>query len=99
MEVNYKNEEGREQDWTKRNEIINKITIRGYGLKGEAEFLDKFDREMRVCNTCGKTFKEAEIWRPLKIDDRYGEELIAGLVPDCFNCETLQIIKEGQKGL
>jgi NADH pyrophosphatase NudC (nudix superfamily) len=97
MEILYKKDESRTEDFAKRNNFINKINERGYALIKEAEWLMKFDNEMRLCNTCGKSLTEAKTWRTIRVAGKR-TELNVGLVENCFACEMRDIIAKGDRG-
>lgn len=78
----------------KRNEIVKKVNERGYVLKGEASFLLSFDKKTRVCNTCGKTFKESGGWVLATAMDKSGRELNIGLFENCFDCNMKEIMEK-----
>ena len=84
----------------KRNNIVDKINKRKYALKGEADFLLKYDKKTRCCSECGRTFDKKPLvgWWEATAPDRYGNEIPVGLHAKCFDCELKQIIIEGYTG-
>lgn len=83
-----------ETEMDKRNSIIDAINKRNFILKKEAAFLLSFDKKYRVCNTCGKSFREANLWPLAKCNNRYGEAIDCGLHSNCLYCELFGILNE-----
>ena len=84
-----------EKQLQKRNAIVEKWNENGYLSKTDGEFLCEFDKKTRVCNQCGKTFKEAKGWAVAKANDKAGKEVPCGLHSKCFECEVKEIMAEG----
>lgn len=81
-------------DIKKRSEIIEQVNERGYIQKGEAEFLLSFDLKARVCNTCGKTYKEVNGWIFATAQDKQGKEINIGLFENCFECTMKNVMSK-----
>lgn len=102
MEMNYQTgilKYVSEKQLEKRNAIIGKWNETGVISRTNGDFLVYFDKKARVCNKCGKAFKETEGWRIVKAPDRNGNDVDCGLAPCCFDCEMREIMREGDMGL
>lgn len=78
-------------DIERRNKIIEEVNKRGYIQKGEADYLLSFDKKVRVCNSCGKTYEEAKAWIFATAQDKSGKALNIGLFQNCFLCDMENI--------
>ena len=85
----------------KRNLIVDKVNKRKYVLKGEAEFLLKYDKKTRSCSSCGRTYENSPFFGRWEATapDRYGKDIPVGLHARCFECELKRIMYEGDNGL
>lgn len=102
MEMNYQTdilEYVSEKQLEKRNAIIKKWNETGTISPTNGNFLVDFDKKARVCNNCGKSFRETKGWRIVKSPDRNGNEVDCGLAPCCCECEIKEIVREGDMGL
>lgn len=102
MEMNYQKDILKyvsEKQLEKRNAIIEKWNETGVISRTNGNFLVDFDKKARICNNCGKTFKETKGWRIVKSHDRSGNNVDCGLSHYCFDCEMKEILREGNMGL
>lgn len=88
-----------EKQLKERNAIMEKWDLTRTISKTNGEKMLSFDQKTRVCNSCGKTFKEAMNWRIIKAPDKNGNDVDCGLAPCCFDCEMKEILREGSMGL
>lgn len=96
MELTY-SQEATEEQFAQRDALIDKTNERGYITAQDAKWLMDFDRKYRRCNKCGKSLQEAKAWGIVKVEDRNGNELEAGLHEVCFECALKEIEEEGKK--
>ena len=81
-----------EKQLEKRNSIIENWNRIGVISKTNGDILVDFDKKTRVCNNCGKPYKDAKGWRIVRSSDRCGNEVDCGLAPCCFDCEMEEIV-------
>lgn len=86
-----------EKETEMRNKIVNKANATGRLSDREGQILVDYDKKTRVCNTCGKTFKEAGMWINATFTNNKGEEVESGLFANCFQCEMLRCFAEWDK--
>jgi hypothetical protein len=101
MKLNYQNDILKyvsEKQLEKRESIVKKWNEVGTISRTNGMFLLDFDKKTRVCNCCGKSFKESKGWTFATALDRYGNEVPCGLATNCFDCEMREIIRDGMLG-
>jgi hypothetical protein len=81
------------EETERHRQIICRCNERGYVLKGEAEFLLKYNKKTRCCHDCERTYNDVgTIWCLADAPDRYGEMLPIDLPERCLECEMKEFI-------
>lgn len=82
----------------RHNKIVERANTTGKLTTSNGMFLVDYDKRTRVCNTCGRTFKESGGWVTATFENSNGEEIPCGLMADCFECQLKDIYLRGLRG-